>query len=304
MRGDDGVGEAGADRVIGAGDAAVEEPLRADRAARFLVVSEVQLDRPGERGAELLQGEEGIGIGGEVRFRDGDAAAIHPPVADLGAVRVGGPPLAGRHHIAMRIERDRRAGSERLPHDEVGDGEHAARTDERRRHIVALDRESQPLEQRRGAHRMRHAVARRVVRGRPHELREKTRLLLAAVGEELAHSGPKIVRHDAALPPGDDRSRRRSARKSWRCRSARPSPSHHDRRRSATGKEMRSARIAGSIGAISRCARCALSLAWSARQPTVMPPVVGDGDADFHASRGGPSPSAAASAIRSSLASS
>ena len=43
---DHGVGEAGAEREVGFADALLDQPARADLAARLLVVGEVQLDRP------------------------------------------------------------------------------------------------------------------------------------------------------------------------------------------------------------------------------------------------------------------
>ena len=45
VRGDDAVGEAGADREVGLGEALLQQPFRPDRAARFLVVGQMQLDR-------------------------------------------------------------------------------------------------------------------------------------------------------------------------------------------------------------------------------------------------------------------
>ena len=49
VRGHDAVGEAGADREVGLGEALFQQPFRADRAARLLVVGQVQLGRARER---------------------------------------------------------------------------------------------------------------------------------------------------------------------------------------------------------------------------------------------------------------
>jgi hypothetical protein len=163
MRDGDRMGEAGADRVIGPGKPLLQQPGRADRAAGFLVIGQMQLDRAAEGRARVAQRLQREGIGGEVRLGDSDAAPIHPAVALLGAVGIAEPARAGGDHVAMRIQRHGRAGAEAVAHDQVGGADHAGGTDRLGRDGVALDGEAEGFQQGGGADGMGGAVARRVV---------------------------------------------------------------------------------------------------------------------------------------------
>ena len=56
VRHDDVVGKAGADHVIGLREPSFEDEARADGAAHFLVIGEMELDRAVERDAAFAQG--------------------------------------------------------------------------------------------------------------------------------------------------------------------------------------------------------------------------------------------------------
>ena len=112
VRGRDAVAEARGNRVIRAADVLAQQPRRTDRAARFLVVREMQLDGTVERRAlrsGVLQRAQRECVGGEIGLRHRHAASVHEAVANLGAIGIGGPPRAGLHDVAVRIERDHRA---------------------------------------------------------------------------------------------------------------------------------------------------------------------------------------------------
>ena len=49
------------------------------------------------------------------------------PVLDHGAIGIARPAAARRHHVAVRVERDRRAVAEAMSHDEIGCAGHAGR---------------------------------------------------------------------------------------------------------------------------------------------------------------------------------
>ena len=56
VRHDDVVGKAGADHIIGLRKPSFEDEARADRAARFLVIGEMELDHAIERDPAFAQG--------------------------------------------------------------------------------------------------------------------------------------------------------------------------------------------------------------------------------------------------------
>ena len=181
----------------------IEQPLRPDRPARFLVVGQMQLDRPGERPGERLQRKQGVGIGGKVALRHRHAAAIHPTVPDLGAVGIGGPALARRHHVAVRVQRDRRSRAEPLAHDQIGCADHAVRLHQVLGHRVPLHAQPELLEQYGRALGMTRAVARRIVRGHFDQLGEQARLRPVLPGAELGERAPEVevACHAVKLPP-------------------------------------------------------------------------------------------------------
>ena len=103
------VREASADRQIWLREALLEQITRANLAARLFVVGNVQFDCSIERRAAFFEGQHGEGVSRNVRLRHGGSAPDHPIVDDLGAVWVVRPARTRRHHVAMRVERDRRA---------------------------------------------------------------------------------------------------------------------------------------------------------------------------------------------------
>ena len=108
MRVDDRIGEARADRQIRTREALLEQITRADLAARLLVIGDVQFDRAVERRAALFERQHRERVSRNVRLRHRGSAPNHPAVDNLRAVRVVRPARTRRHHVAMRVERDRR----------------------------------------------------------------------------------------------------------------------------------------------------------------------------------------------------
>ena len=151
-----------------------------DGAAHLLVIGEVQLDRAVERDAAPAQRLQGKGIGREIGFGDGDAAAVHDAVLHERAVRIDRPAFARRHDIAMGVERDHLAArSESLAHDEVRGADHAVRPHEVVGDVMTFDLEPQRLEKPGRALRMRLAIAGRIVGRDLDQLAEEAGLLVA-----------------------------------------------------------------------------------------------------------------------------
>jgi len=195
--GGDGVGEAGRDREIGRRDALGEQPRGTDFSARFLVVREMQLDRPVEFDALLCrraQRAKRERICREVGLRDGDPATVHDTVTHFGSIRIMRPVLAGRDDVTMRAEGNRRAaaGSEAHAHDEVRARAHAVRNHVFLRHDVTLDVEAHRLEQRSGLRRVRRTVARRIVGRHSNECGEETLRFVAVLGQPAADGLPGV----------------------------------------------------------------------------------------------------------------
>ncbi len=191
VRGGDRVGKAGRDREIGLRYAVREQPGRPERAAHLLVVREMQFDGAVECGTgrgRRLQRAQRERVCREVRLGHRDPAAIHDAVAHLGAVRIEGPVLARRDHVAVRRQRDRRthAAAEMCTHDEVHARGHAVRGGFARRNRMPLDVQAHRLEQRRGERGMRRAVTRRVVGRLPHQCREERHGIDAVRREKAA----------------------------------------------------------------------------------------------------------------------
>ena len=123
--GDNAVGEACRDDEIRLGDVLLDEIAGTDQAAGLLVEGEVQFDRARQRQAAVLQGQQRVGVGGEVGLGDGHAAPVHDAIHDFGGVGRMRPAVARRHHIAVRIERDGRSRPEAVAHHQVGGADHA-----------------------------------------------------------------------------------------------------------------------------------------------------------------------------------
>ena len=174
---------------IGIADVLLDQPARADLAADLLIIGEVQLDGPLKPRAGLGGGpqrQKREGVGGEIGLRHRHAAAIHPAVDDLGAVRVAGPAFAGRHHVAMRVECDDRAVAEPVAHDEVCAADHAVGADQLVRDGMPLDREAQPFEQPGRRLGVGRAVARGIVGRHLDQLGQEVDLRVAVLLERAA----------------------------------------------------------------------------------------------------------------------
>ena len=228
------VGKAGADREIRFRETLTQDKARADLAARFLVVGHMQLDRALQRSSHRCERLHGESIRRDIAFGDRDAASDHPAIDDIGRVGIVGPALAGRHHVAMRVERDHQARPKTLANDQVGGARHAGPGEIGSRDGVALHDETELLEQRGGATGMRVAVARRIVGRHAHEFgehRDLRRRLFIEVRRHgirggrrgnVGHAGPCAIRA-LRLPAGEPPSEaRRCARPDQAPRHARP----------------------------------------------------------------------------------
>ena len=132
------VGEAGTDGEIGLAQALREQSARADLAADLLVAGQMQLDRAVELRAmrgKIAQSKQRIRVRCKIGFADCDAPAEHRGAVfrvfdDVGRVRIVRPALAGRHDVAVRVQRDRRpTRSEALAHHQVRRRNHAVGAD-------------------------------------------------------------------------------------------------------------------------------------------------------------------------------
>ena len=248
MRIHHGVGEAGPDGEIGLREALAQDQARADLPARLLVVGHVQLDRAVQRGAHGLESLHGEGIGRDIAFGDRDAAPDHPPVHDVGRIGVMGPAFAGRHHVAMGVQRHHWSWTKALPHDEVGGAHHADPGELSGGDRVALDHKAEALQQTRGVPGMRVAVAGRVVGGEADELGQHRDLrggLAVEIGRDGVrrgggrvggHAGPSC-RLVKAYRAGDSGNQRAGASGSRACSrsSAMRSTCHSASARSRSG---------------------------------------------------------------------
>jgi hypothetical protein len=190
----DAVGKSGRYREVRAAYSLTQQPCRANRAAHFLVVGEMQLDGAVEArtlGGRCLQRPQRERVGREIGFGYGDATPVHHAIADLGAVGVGGPALSRRHDIAVRIERDRppAAVAECRPHHEIGAARHAVGFHGLGGNRMPLHGEPHCLEQHGGALGVRRAVARRIVRWHFHQRGEKAFGVRAMRGEKIVNRG-------------------------------------------------------------------------------------------------------------------
>ncbi len=185
---DDAVAEARADGVIRPGQTLRQQPPRTHQATGFLVVREVQFHRAIERGTAGCERPQCKGVGGDVGLRQGDAASVHHPIADLSAVGIRGPACARLHHIAMGVQRNDRAVPETLAHHQIGRADHAIRPYVGFGHHVTFHGEAQTLQQPGGALRMRRTVAGRIVGRHAHQLRQELHL----VGKAGIHEASEL----------------------------------------------------------------------------------------------------------------
>ena len=202
VRGDDGIGEPGGDRGSGPGQLLVEQPFRADDAANLLVVGEVELERSPQlvaAGGKSLERQQRPGVGGEVRFRHCDATPIHDgsvrTVLDHRAIGVEAPSQAGRHDVAVGVERDDRPLAEPVAHDQVGHALHSCRFHRRSRHLVRLDGQAELLQQFARALGMRPAIARWIIARDLHQLGKESALARKLAIDEITDGFGR--RHDA-----------------------------------------------------------------------------------------------------------
>ncbi|MNR22036.1 hypothetical protein D3C85_1389700 [compost metagenome] len=148
----------------------LEQPAGSHQAAEFLVVGEVQFDRAMGGSGHRLQRAHGEREAGEVAFADGGGAAVQAAVFDLGAIRIMCPAVAGRHHVAMGIERHAApAVAVFATHDQVGDGLHPIIADVLGGHGMGLGLQAEALQQFGGALGVGRVVAGRRVGGHAHQ---------------------------------------------------------------------------------------------------------------------------------------
>ncbi len=180
------IGEARADRQIRTREAVLEQVARADLAARLLVIGDMQFNRAIERRATCLERQHGESVSRNVRLRHRRAAPDHPAVDDLRAVRIVRPARTRRHHVAMRIERDRRTSlPEPAPRDQVGRRNHAVGFHEVLRNLVPFDLKAKIFQQRRDDSCRAVAISGRIVRWNLHDLGEEARLSLSVLAHEI-----------------------------------------------------------------------------------------------------------------------
>ena len=180
MRGDHRIGKASPDHRVGPHQPLIEQPFRADDTAGFLVIGKVKFERSAELAALCdgrFQREQRPGVAGKIRFRHRHAASIHDrtmrAVLDDRPVRIEAPSETGRNYVPVGIERDDRPIAEAMADDEIGHALHAGGLNRRARHVMRLDRKTEPVQQLARAFRVRRAIAGRIVARHLHQLGEK-----------------------------------------------------------------------------------------------------------------------------------
>ena len=145
VRGDDGVGETGADRVVGRGEALIEQPLRPDRPR--LPRRRSDAARPSRRAAWRATSTQA----GHRHRRNRSST---PPRRGHTSNRPGSrrhrdrwTSLARRHHVAMGVRGDRRSRAKALAHDQIGCADHAVRLHQALGHPLPLHAEPEIFEQ-------------------------------------------------------------------------------------------------------------------------------------------------------------
>jgi hypothetical protein len=179
------VAEAGRDHEVGLGQALLQQPARAEDAAEFFVVGEVQLDAALGRLRNRFERAQCEGEAREVALAHSGGAAVEAAVGDLAAVGVVRPAFARRHHVAVGVERDRQAAvavavrpAIFAAHDQVGDRFEAVVLHFLRGHGVLLGIEAEVLQQLGGALGVRCVVAGRGVGGHAHEFLQELHFLV------------------------------------------------------------------------------------------------------------------------------
>ena len=199
------VAEAGGDQHVGLREPEVEQPAGPELAAELLVVGEVQLHRAAQRCAAVDQRAQRVGVGREVALAHRRRAAVELAVDHLGAIGVVRPAVAGRHHVAVGVERNRRPVAEAVAHDQVGDRHQARGLDHRLGHLVALGGQSHEAEHLGGALGVRCVVARRRVGGHAHQLLQEAHLFVEVLVDPAVEALIGVVRAAVARPPGSGR---------------------------------------------------------------------------------------------------
>ena len=198
MRGHDLVAEASGDQQVGFDDVAAQQQAGAEFSAEFFVVGEQQFDRAFQRCVQALQRAHCEGVGREIALAHCRRAAIEFAVHHFAAVRVVRPAVAGRHHVAVRIEHDDRpARSVRAPDQQIDQRLEPGRLGLRIGHRVLFGVQPEAGEQLRGALRVRRVVARRRVGGHAHQLLQKAHLFVEVrvdPGVELFVVGHRSIR--------------------------------------------------------------------------------------------------------------
>jgi hypothetical protein len=173
-----------------------------------------------ERSAELaalygrcFQREQRPGVAGKIRFRHRHAASVHDrtvrAVLDDRPVRIEAPSEARRHHVPVGIERDDRPVAETMADDEIGHTLHAGGLNRRTRHLVRLDRKTEPVQQLPRAFRVRSAIPGRIVAWHLNQLGEKFGLAREIAIDE--RSDDVRQRHDVSASRSTASSMTRAA---------------------------------------------------------------------------------------------
>src|SRR5262245_19550635 len=202
VRGDDGVGKTRGNHCIRPHQSASEQPFRADYAAGFFVIGEMQFEGAAEFVAlcRRLQREQSPCVSCEIRFRYSQAAAVHGrtlrPLLDNRPVRIDPPPETGRHDVTMGIERNDRAIAETMTDDEIGRAPHAGRLNFGARHLVHLNGKPEAFQEFADAFGVRRAIARRIIARRLHQFGQEANLALKIAIDKLSHDARE--RHDSS----------------------------------------------------------------------------------------------------------
>src|SRR6185369_8380092 len=125
-----------------------------------------------------LERTYGEGESGEVALAHRRGAAVDLSVLDLAAVGIVGPAFAGRHDVAVRVQRDRLARSIAPPHDQVGDRLQSAGLDLALGHRMLFGFEAEGLQQFGRAFGVRCVVARGRVGRHANQLLQEAHFLV------------------------------------------------------------------------------------------------------------------------------
>ena len=196
VRGNDLVGKACGNHQVRPGQPVLEQPGGPELATEVLVVGKQEFHRALQWQAQRLQRKHGKCVGGKVAFADRCRASVYFALVDLAAIRVVHPALAGRDHVAVRIERDRAPRCIAPANNQIGDRLQARRLHQRLGHVMLFAWQAHGVQQRGGATRVRCIVARRRVGGHLYQALQKLQLRV----EVGVYPGVKlfVVGHGAA----------------------------------------------------------------------------------------------------------